>query len=108
MALYTVALKNEISFAPENETAEILQNVRHILNTRIGTAPLQRGFGISWEHLDKPRRVAEVLMRSAIVEAVESFEPRAKVVSVQFKNGLEDELDGVLHYAVTVAIGEEE
>lgn len=108
MAFYTIALKNEISFAPADETEEILQNVRHILNTRIGTAPLQRGFGISWEHLDKPRRVAEVLMRSAIVEAVESFEPRAKVVSVQFKNGLEDELDGVLHYAVTVAIGEEE
>ena len=51
---YKVTLDEKINFAPDSEVEEILQNIRTILSTRIGTVPLDRDFGTTWEHIDKP------------------------------------------------------
>lgn len=47
MSEYLVNLKQGIDFAPSSEIAEILQNVRTILTTRLGSVPLERDFGLS-------------------------------------------------------------
>lgn len=105
MSEFAVSLSGEVSFAPRNEVEEILQNVRTILNTRIGSVPLDREFGISWEHLDKPVQVAKTRMMVDVIDAIEKHEPRAKVREVKFEDS--DAVEGVLKPVVIVSIGEE-
>lgn len=105
---FIITINSEIDFAPDSETAEILQNVKTILSTRKGEVPLHRDFGISWQHIDKPLPVAKSLMQADIIDAIEEFEPRAKVVSVDFEDGANNALDGILRPRVTINIGNEE
>ena len=105
---YSVTLNGAVDFAPANETAEILQNVRTILITLIGSVPMSRIFGIDWEHIDSPYPVARALMQSSVIEAIESYEPRARVESVTFDETLADSMDGILCPRVIISIGEEE
>lgn len=100
---YRVTLNNAVDFAPESPTAEVLQNVRTILNTRVGTVPLARDFGISWEHVDMPMPVARSVMQGVIIDAIEEFEPRARVENVTFDG---DGADGILRPVVTISIRE--
>ena len=103
---YVVSLDAAVDFSPGSEAAEILQNVRTILLTRKGSVPLHRDLGLSWAYVDRPLSVAQMLMRSEIVEAVETYEPRAKVKSIEFKGSQTDSIDGILRPVVTVSIGE--
>lgn len=100
---YKVTLDNTVDFAPESATAEVLQNVRTILNTRVGTVPLARDFGISWEHVDMPMPVAQSIMQGVVIDAIEEFEPRARVEKVTFDG---DGADGILRPTVIVSIRE--
>ena len=100
---YAITLDGEVDFAPESETTEILQNVRTILNTRLGTVSLARAFGVSWEHVDKPLPVAKSIMQGVVIDAVEDFEPRAHVEKVTFDG---DGADGVLRPSVVISIRE--
>ena len=100
---YKVTLDNAVDFAPGTTTAEILQNVRTILNTRLGTVPLARGFGISWEHVDMPIQAAKSVMQGVVIDAIEEFEPRARVDKVTFDG---DGADGILRPTVIVSIRE--
>ena len=101
---YEVTQTGGVDYAPESEAAEIIQNVRTILNTRVGTVPLHRDFGISWEHVDKPLPVAMSIMQGVIVDAVSAFEPRAKVEKVAFAG---DGAEGILRPRVISSIGGE-
>lgn len=101
---YTVTLGGAIDFAPANETIEILQNVRTILGTRVGTVPLDRLFGLSWKHIDKPFPVAKVLMTVEIVDAIEKYEPRVRVESIEFDETAQNAMDGLLKPKVIVSI----
>ena len=105
---YTVTLNGAVDFAPLNETAEILQNVRTILITLIGSVPMSRIFGIDWESIDSPYPVARALMQSAIIEAIESYEPRAQVDSVTFDETVTEAMDGILSPRVIISIGGED
>lgn len=105
---YMVTLLNKVDFAPDSEAAEVLQNVRTILSTRIGSVPLHRDFGVTWEHIDKPLPVAMPLQIAAIIEAIQEFEPRAKVERVDFENSNVDAMDGVLIPRVLISLGDEE
>lgn len=100
---YKVTLDNSIDFAPKSIAAEVLQNVRTILNTRLGTVPLARDFGISWEHVDMPLPAARSVMQGVVIDAIEDFEPRARVESVQFDG---DGADGILRPTVIISIRE--
>lgn len=108
MAQYTVTLSSQVDFAPSDEVREILQNVRTILSTRKGSVPLGRDFGLTWAHIDKPMPVAKMLMRSEVIDAIEEYEPRATVVSVDFDEDTASAMDGILKPRVVVQIGEEE
>lgn len=108
MAQYTVTLSSQVDFAPSDEVREILQNVRTILSTRKGSVPLDRDFGLTWTHIDKPMSVAKMLMRSEVIDAIEEYEPRTTVVSVDFDEDTASAMDGILKPRVVVQIGEEE
>ena len=104
---YEVTLDPGVDFAPSDEAREVLQNVRTILTTRRGTVPLARDFGLTWDQVDSPTSVVMMRLRSEIIDAIETYEPRATVVSVDFDENLEDAMDGVLTPRVTVSIGDE-
>lgn len=83
---YTVSAA-DLSTLTLNETdtvPSVLQNVAIVLATRRGTVPLHRDMGLSLDYLDKPINVAKVLLVADVKEAVERYEPRAEVVSVNF------------------------
>lgn len=87
--------------------AEILQNVRVILSTLRGTVPLDRGFGLSATWLDQPAPEAMAGLSAEIVEAVERWETRARVVSVQFRAGPDAAMDGRLFPVVRISLQED-
>lgn len=86
----------EINFAPANELEEIIQNVRCILATQKGTVPLDRAFGLDADIIDTPQPQAQLLYQVAIIDAIETYEPRARVVSVNFKQSNSEAADGIL------------
>jgi len=102
---YTVTIDGAVDFAPKTEIEEILQNVRTILNTRIGSVPLDRDFGISWDMVDAPVNVAKSQLMVAVIDAITEYEPRAKVQEVKFEDS--DAVEGVLKPVVIISIGEE-
>ena len=105
---YNVTLTDAVDFSPQTETAEILQNVRTILKTRLGTVPLDRDFGLTWQHLDKPYPVAKAMMTAEIIDAIEAYEPRVKVESVDFEETEDAVVQGRLKPRVIVSVGDDE
>lgn len=82
---YTVKGGEELfTFAEDDEAKSICQNVALIISTKKGSVPMYRGFGIPMKYLDRPMPEAKTLALSEITEAVEDFEPRAEIVSVNF------------------------
>lgn len=80
----------------------ILQNIRIILQTRQGTVPMYREFGLPMQFIDKPVTIAQQMCYVEVREAIGAFEPRAEVVDITF-----DESDagaGVLIPVVEVRI----
>ncbi len=83
---YIVTTENKITLNEDDRVASILQNVSIIVSTPKGTVPLDREFGISNTFLDKPLPVARVLAISEIREAIERYEPRARVLNISFEH----------------------
>jgi hypothetical protein len=77
----------------DTAAAEVLQNVATILATPKGSVPLYREFGVSMEAIDRPIPVAKTLLIAQVTEAVEEFEPRAKVVKVTIEETVEVEIN---------------
>ena len=98
---YRLTLDKNVDFSPAAEVEEIFQNVRTILTTPKGTVPLLRDFGFSFEHLDKPIHLAQSLTRTEMIEAIERWEPRAKV-----EKSAEDAMSGLSRPVITLSIGE--
>ncbi len=104
---YVVTAKTTpVTFAPSSLAEEVVQNVRTILATRIGDVPLQRGLGVSWEHIDKPLPAAKMLLMGEVADALRKWEPRAAVRSVEFPGGELEAMDGILPCRVTISIDE--
>ncbi len=68
---------------PENELAEIEQNIRMILRTPKGSVPLHRDFGISYNFLDLPLNKAIVVLRNEIVKSIRRWERRVDIEEVK-------------------------
>lgn len=103
MAVFTVEGNplTKIKVMPENEVEEVLQNINMILATVAGTCPLYRQFGIDNSFIDKPETVAQTMLIAEIYDKIEKYEPRAEVLSVEFKTG---ERPGKLQPVVEVMI----
>lgn len=99
---------DSIDFAPSTVLKEIIQNVRTIISTVKTSVPLDRGFGIDGAIVDLPIPVARARITTEILQAVGKYEPRAKVVSVDFESTeLTDYMDGSLIPNVTILINDD-
>lgn len=76
-----------INLAPESTVEEVLQNVGVIISTPTFSVPLDRGLGLAQRFVDKPVQLAQTILISEVMDAVERYEPRAEIVSVTFENG---------------------
>lgn len=99
---YTVTPLTVIDFSPSNEINEIIQNVKCIISTIKGSVPLDRDFGIYGSFIDMPQHQAQQLLRVSIIEAIETYEPRAVVLSIDFQNT--NASDGKVNPLVTFRI----
>lgn len=73
-----------LRLSENNEIDSVLQNIAVLLNTRKGTVPMYREFGLPMNFIDKPIDVAETIAYSEITDALEQFEPRAELVGLTF------------------------
>ncbi len=102
--MQTIDIKAElgaVDFAPDSELKEIAQNVRTILTTLKKTVPMDRELGVNGTILDLPIAAAQASMTADIVAAVSRYEPRAKVVSVDYQG---KEVDGRITPKVRIKI----
>lgn len=76
-----------INLAPETTAEEVLQNVAVIISTPKFSVPLDRGLGMPQRFVDKPIQVAQSILISEVLDAVERDEPRAEVLNVTFEFG---------------------
>lgn len=91
-----------LKLSENNEIDSILQNIAVLLNTRKGTVPMYREFGLPMNFIDKPMDVAETIAYSEITDALEIFEPRATLVGLSFTKST-----GGLGITVEVEINEQ-
>lgn len=93
--------KKTIDFNPATEAEEVMQNVRTILSTPKFSVPLDRAFGISGDIIDQPINPDKLAsLQSEIVTAVQTYEPRAEVLSVAMAGSV----DGVLKPVIEINI----
>ena len=102
---YTVTASRRagIRLNEPDRTESILQNMSMILRTWQGDVPLFREFGLPMQFLDRPMNAAAPAMIVEIREAIQRYEPRAELVSVQFTQ----DPSGVLSPEVEVNIIDE-
>ena len=74
------------SLCENNRDRSILQNVMLLISTRKGTVPMYRDFGIPMDYLDKPATIAATIAAKEINDALDKFEPRAKLKNIYFKS----------------------
>lgn len=85
----------------ENDAARsIIQNIALLLNTKKGTVPMYRDFGLPMEFIDKPVDVAETMAVLEVSEALEKFETRAVLKDLS----LEKSKDGKMVIIVEVTV----
>jgi hypothetical protein len=63
---------------------EVLQNVRIIVTTRIGTVMLDRKFGLEYNFLDAPQNKAQLMLVQQLCQGLTNFEPRVTFSRIQF------------------------
>ena len=82
----------EIDFAPKNEAAEVIQNVKTICTTLKGSVPMRRDFGISGKYIDAVTPGVRALLTSEIYRAVREYEPRAEITGIEYRENEAGEL----------------
>lgn len=64
----------------------IRQNIKIILLTMAYSIPLDRGFAHAGKFIDAPNPLASAKLISDLTDAIEKYEPRVKVISIEWKN----------------------
>ena len=72
-------------FAARGTAEDVQRCLITIFTTHKYTVPLFRDFGLDMDALDQPTPRGMALLRNAMYEAVEKYEPRAELVSVAFE-----------------------
>ena len=81
---------------------QLEQEIRTVLDTRKGSVPLDRDFGLSWDYVDLPLTEAMPYMVAEIGQQLEKYVPRIRVRDIAFSS--DEPVEGVLMPAVTVEI----
>lgn len=102
---YTLNLSaREIKIIPDSTVEEILQNVRTIILTELGSVPMYREFGTDNDLIDAPLPVAQNKLVKNIAAAIMKFEPRARLKKIRWLKS--DAADGQLKPLITISIQE--
>lgn len=108
MQIDVSARLESIDFAPKDILTEIIQNVRAIISTTQFSVPLDRRFGIDGTAIDLPLPVAMGRISAEVIRAITEYEPRCRVVSVDFEETITtDAEEGRLTPKVSIAIKDE-
>lgn len=107
MTAFSIDLSEQtsINFAPESVIDEVIQNVRTICSTIVGTVPLDRDFGMSVDMLDRPISIAQALFQSEVIRALARYEPRARFLSIEYLNDA-DVVQGITKPKIKIEIEE--
>jgi hypothetical protein len=81
--------------APANSVESVVQNVLNILDTKLGTQPLQRSFGLDQSWIGLPGNLGTLQAQVAMVLAISIWEPRFSATKIQFSLNTSDILQGV-------------
>lgn len=73
--------------ANDSTAAEVYRNLQVLYATRAGEQALDREFGIDGTIIDCPQENAQVLLAAEYVRKTEQYEPRARVVRVEWTAG---------------------
>jgi len=74
--------------SPDESTAqEIYRNLQVLYGTQTGELALDRDFGINIDVMDYPQESAMALLAAEYVRKTELYEPRARVVRVEWVQG---------------------
>lgn len=98
-SIFTAQL-GDVNFAPATIYEEIAQNVKTICTTPKYSVPLDREFGIDMNFVDKPQNKAMAIIQSEIIQAVRKYEPRCKIVNVNYKGSYDGNLDAEIRIAI--------
>jgi phage baseplate assembly protein W len=63
---------------------EVLQNVRVITNTIVGTVMGDRKFGLNNKYVDAPQNKAQLMIAAEVCAGLTHFEPRVTFRKIQF------------------------
>lgn len=100
---YTLNLSaREIKIIPDSTVEEILQNVRTIILTELGSVPMHREFGTDNDLIDAPLPVAQNKLTANIAKAILKWEPRARLKKIRWQKS--DAADGQLKPLITISI----
>jgi uncharacterized protein len=97
-----ISLLQHVDFGAEG-TDEVFQNVRFIISTVMNSCVMDRGFGIDGDSVDAPFEYAKARLSQSCIEAVQKYEPRARIESIDFE---EDPLNGRLIPKAKVVIND--
>lgn len=65
--------------------ASLKSQMQTLLETRAGSVPANRDFGISWECLDEPPEVAESLFYQEVLKKAERYVPDVRIRKASFQ-----------------------
>lgn len=87
LAAEKTVIEIEAGSADDSAAQEILRNLQVLYGTRAGEQALDRDFGIDADILDYPQESAKALLAAEYVRKTERYEPRARVVRVDWTKG---------------------
>lgn len=94
-----------LSLVEQDTVKSVLQNIRIILSTQRGTVPHRPDFAIDYKDLlDNPTPLSVGKLKAMIVDAIETYEPRAKVKAIDIRYKEMGHVDVIL----TIKIEEED
>jgi len=74
------------------EAEEILRCLRNLVLTPAGTAPLDRDFGLNQDFIGYPIGAAQNLLAVEIMDKVDRYEPRVRVLEVTCTSDMEGKI----------------
>lgn len=83
---------------------DVVRCLSVLLGTRVGEQALDRDFGLSWDMLDMPTEAAKALLENEIVAKIRKYEPRARVVRIEWGG---DAASGIIKPKVVIEIVED-
>lgn len=72
---------------------EVLQNVKTLIATDVGTVPFARDLGTPQNVVDLPTPIAGARLQASVIRAVRTYEPRVDISALRLSSTEEGKLD---------------